>query len=184
MLDSITSIFSALCIHTITIRRGTGLTRRLAEHRAETCLLCLKEVQKYWRINNNTLDLFLQYLDRSIAARLHGMQPDAPAPPLPSTSKNMTDLKSSIAIDTPVADANLRSSPHAEYDSAAAYDIAIPNLGPGHYLAVEEFQEQYFNLISQGDDGLSDLQLFLQGEDFSQAGSGSNLLERPLWYPK
>ncbi|UKZ67054.1 uncharacterized protein TrAtP1_008217 [Trichoderma atroviride] len=79
----ITSIFSALCIHTITIRRGTGLTRRLAEHRAETCLLCLKEVQKYWRINNNTLDLFLQYLDRSIAARLHGMQPDAPVPPFP-----------------------------------------------------------------------------------------------------
>lgn len=141
----------------------------------------MKEVQKYWRINNNTLDLFLQYLDRSIAARLHGMQPDAPVPPLPSaTSRDATDLKSSTAIDTPAADANLRSSPHAEYDSAAAYDITIPNLGPGHYLAVEEFQEQYFNLISQGDDGLSDLQLFLQGEDFSQAGNGSNLMERPL----
>ncbi|PON22054.1 hypothetical protein TGAM01_v209124 [Trichoderma gamsii] len=176
----ITSIFSALCIHTITIRRGTGLTRRLAEHRAETCLLCLKEVQKYWRINNNTLDLFLQYLDRSIAARLHGMQPDAPVPPLPSASKDASDLKSNTAMDTSAADANLRSSPHAEYDPAPAYDITIPNLGPGHYLAVEEFQEQYFNLISQGDDGLSDLQLFLQGEDFSQAGNGSNLLERSL----
>lgn len=83
-------------------------------------------------------------------------------------------------MDTSATDANLRSSPHAEYDPAPAYDITIPNLGPGHYLAVEEFQEQYFNLISQGDDGLSDLQLFLQGEDFSQAGNGSNLLERSL----
>jgi hypothetical protein len=36
------------------------------------CLLGLQEIQKYWRINNNVLDLFLQYLDVSIAQRLHG----------------------------------------------------------------------------------------------------------------
>ncbi|KAM0254494.1 hypothetical protein ACHAQJ_006712 [Trichoderma viride] len=180
----ITSIFSALCIHTITIRRGTGLTRRLAEHRAETCLLCLKEVQKYWRINNNTLDLFLQYLDRSIAARLHGMQPDAPAPPLANvsqaSSRDVNDLKSATAMGTTILDTNQNSSPHAEYDSTVAYDISIPNLGPGHYLAQEEFQEQYFNLISQGDDVLGDLELFLQGEDYSQTESGFNILERSL----
>ncbi|KAH6606148.1 hypothetical protein Trco_005301 [Trichoderma cornu-damae] len=181
----ITSIFSALCIHTITIRRGTGLTRRLAEHRAETCLLCLKEVQKYWRINITVLDLFLQYLDRSIAARLHGMQPDTLIPPPPTvnqapSSKETNDSKSVAAIDASTLDTNPDSRSQNANDAAAARDIPIPNLGPGHYLAQEEFQEQYFNLISQGDDVLGDLQLFLQGEDFSQAGSGFNMLERSL----
>lgn len=36
------------------------------------CLLALKEIQKYWRINNNVLDLFLHYLDESVAKRLQG----------------------------------------------------------------------------------------------------------------
>jgi hypothetical protein len=112
------------------------------------------------------------------------MQPDAPAPPLPSISqapsRDTNDLKSVTATDATVLDTNPSSSPHTEYNSAATYDISIPNLGPGHYLAQEEFQEQYFNLMNQGDDGLGDLQLFLQGEDFSQTESGFNVLERSL----
>lgn len=51
--------------------------RRLAEHRAQICLLGLKEVQKFWRINNTVLDLFLQYLDGSIARRLRGEDDNA-----------------------------------------------------------------------------------------------------------
>ncbi|KAL7951300.1 N-terminal binuclear Zn cluster-containing/DNA binding domain-containing protein [Trichoderma barbatum] len=180
----ITSIFSALCIHTITIRRGTGLTRRLAEHRAETCLLCLKEVQKYWRININILEFFLQYLDRSIAARLHGMQSDAVVPPPSSAiqghTRDANDLKSVAAMDTIPSDpgSTTNTYPPLEYDAVATHNISIPNFGPGHYLAQEEFREQYLGLVSQGDDMLGDLELFLQGEDFSQTGSGFNMLER------
>ncbi|KAL7813209.1 N-terminal binuclear Zn cluster-containing/DNA binding domain-containing protein [Trichoderma aethiopicum] len=182
----ITSIFSALCIHTITIRRGSGLTRRLAEHRAETCLLCLKEVQKYWRININILDFFLQYLDRSIAARLHGMQSDAPPPPSRGTGRDAkaSDGKPISAADAAPLDGDSNSVPstRVEYDATAAptLDLSIPNLGPGHYLAQEEFREQYLGLVSQGDDVLGDWDLFLQGEDFSQTGSGFNVLERSL----
>ncbi|KAM6478807.1 N-terminal binuclear Zn cluster-containing/DNA binding domain-containing protein [Trichoderma sp. SZMC 28011] len=181
----ITSIFSALCIHTITIRRGTGLTRRLAEHRAEACLLCLKEVQKYWRININVLDFFLHYLDRSIAARLHGMQSDAVAPPSSSAGqgppRETNDLKTIAEVETIPSESNSNPNVYApiEYDSAVP-NISIPNLGPGHYLAQEEFREQYLGLVSQGDDLLGDLELFLQGEDFSQAGNGFNMLQRSL----
>ncbi|KAL7790081.1 N-terminal binuclear Zn cluster-containing/DNA binding domain-containing protein [Trichoderma afarasin] len=181
----ITSIFSALCIHTITIRRGTGLTRRLAEHRAEACLLCLKEVQKYWRININVLDFFLHYLDRSIAARLHGMQSDAVVPPASSAGqgppREANDLKTIAEVETIPSESNSNPNVYApiEYDSAVP-NIPIPNLGPGHYLAQEEFREQYLGLVSQGDDLLGDLELFLQGEDFSQAGNGFNMLQRSL----
>ncbi|KAH6871027.1 fungal-specific transcription factor domain-containing protein [Thelonectria olida] len=67
----ITSLFAALCIHTINIKRGVDVPRRIAEHRAQMCLLGLQEIQKFWRINNNILDLFLQYLDASVSQRLH-----------------------------------------------------------------------------------------------------------------
>lgn len=39
------------------------------------CLLGLQEIQNYWSINNNVLDLFLQYVDSSIAQRLQGPSP-------------------------------------------------------------------------------------------------------------
>ncbi|RSM15527.1 hypothetical protein CDV31_004963 [Fusarium ambrosium] len=66
----VTSLFAALCIHTISIKREVGVSQRIAENRAQMCLLGLKEIQKYWRINNNILDLFLNYLDVSIARKL------------------------------------------------------------------------------------------------------------------
>ncbi|CVL13690.1 uncharacterized protein FPRN_12065 [Fusarium proliferatum] len=72
-MHTVTSLFAALCIHTISIKqKEEGVSRRIAENRAQMCLLGLQEIQKYWRINNNVLDLFLQYLDASIAQRLHG----------------------------------------------------------------------------------------------------------------
>lgn len=73
-MHMITSLFTSLCIHVISIRRDTGVNRRIAENRAQMCLICLKEVQKYWRINNNVLDIFFQYLDASLADRLHAKQ--------------------------------------------------------------------------------------------------------------
>ncbi|KAL6918453.1 hypothetical protein FSST1_009948 [Fusarium sambucinum] len=74
-MHSITSLFAALCIHAISIRRSNNVSQRIAESRAQMCLLGLQEIQKYWRINNNVLDLFLQYLDVSIARRLKGQHP-------------------------------------------------------------------------------------------------------------
>ncbi|KAL2678870.1 hypothetical protein Neosp_009622 [[Neocosmospora] mangrovei] len=40
------------------------------------CLLGLKEIQKYWKINNNILDLFLNYLDASIARKIGSSRGD------------------------------------------------------------------------------------------------------------
>ncbi|KAK7432276.1 hypothetical protein QQZ08_001221 [Neonectria magnoliae] len=41
----ITSLSAALCIHAISIKRGVDVTRRIAEHRAQMCLLALREIQ-------------------------------------------------------------------------------------------------------------------------------------------
>jgi hypothetical protein len=64
---SITGLFAALCIHVINIRTTDGVNKRLAENRAQICLLGLHEIQKYWRVNNLVLDFFFQYLDDSTA---------------------------------------------------------------------------------------------------------------------
>lgn len=66
-LFSITGLFAALCIHVINIRTTDGVNKRLAENRAQICLLGLHEIQKYWRVNNLVLDFFFQYLDDSTA---------------------------------------------------------------------------------------------------------------------
>ncbi|QKX59301.1 uncharacterized protein TRUGW13939_06433 [Talaromyces rugulosus] len=63
----ITGLFAALCIHVINIRTTDGVNKRLAENRAQICLLGLNEIQKYWRVNNLVLDFFFQYLDDSTA---------------------------------------------------------------------------------------------------------------------
>ncbi|CRG90691.1 Cutinase transcription factor 1 beta [Talaromyces islandicus] len=63
----ITGLFAALCIHVINIRTTDGVNKRLAENRAQICLLGLHEIQKYWRVNNLVLDFFFQYLDDSTA---------------------------------------------------------------------------------------------------------------------
>ncbi len=68
----ITSLFSSLCIHTINLQRSAGIARKLAEHRAQICLLGLKEIQKYWEVSNLVLELFFQYLDDSTAKKLRG----------------------------------------------------------------------------------------------------------------
>lgn len=54
------------------MKGSTDISRRLAENRAQICLLGLQEIQKYWRINNNILDLFLEHVDVSVSQRLDG----------------------------------------------------------------------------------------------------------------
>ncbi|KAK5995337.1 Cutinase transcription factor 1 beta [Cladobotryum mycophilum] len=161
----ISAVFSALCIHTMNIRRRTGVPRRIAEHRAETCLLCLKEVQRYWRINNKLLDLFLQYLDRSTMARLSH----------PDTTENEGGAeagKSDPATSMP-NNASSSSPPQGE----ASVDSTQSNLQDNL------FDDQYLNLVNcawEGEDGFGDLGMFLQTDDVSQAGSSLNFLGRSL----
>ncbi|BCS20188.1 fungal specific transcription factor domain-containing protein [Aspergillus puulaauensis] len=66
----ITCLFNALCIHTVNLRRVEGTSRLVAEHRAKICLYGLRELQKTWEVTNWILQLFFQYLDRSMAGRL------------------------------------------------------------------------------------------------------------------
>lgn len=54
----------------VDIRQSTGIRKKLAEHRARLCLLGLKEIQRYWKINNNVLDLFFTYMDDAMAQKL------------------------------------------------------------------------------------------------------------------
>ncbi|XP_044718997.1 fungal specific transcription factor domain-containing protein [Hirsutella rhossiliensis] len=150
----ITSLFAALCIHAISIRRGSGVSRRIAEHRAQMSLLCLKEIQKYWRINNNVLDLFLQYLDRSIADRLHAAQAEGSANELGGGTKRSATTPGSVNA-SPVL-------PHRG-DSRASPALEQTRTQD------ELFEDQYFSLVNshwEGDDALGDLSLFLQAEDF------------------
>ncbi|KAG6018353.1 hypothetical protein E4U41_003966 [Claviceps citrina] len=175
----ITSLFAALCIHVISIRRGTGVSRRIAEHRAQMCLLCLKEIQKYWRINNNVLDLFLRYLDRSIADRLHAADVDA------QTSTACKASRPGKTEEDPFVGAN-------EGSASAVVPSPRPdqNQDQGQQRRVQGdldlFQDQYLGLANgywEGDDALGDLGSLLQaddGDDFSGASIGLNLLGRSL----
>ncbi|KND90715.1 Cutinase transcription factor 1 alpha, partial [Tolypocladium ophioglossoides CBS 100239] len=155
----ITSLFAALCIHAISIRRGSGVSRRIAEHRAQMCLLCLKEIQKYWRINNNVLDLFLQYLDRSIAERLHAAQADgAASDPGGAAKRCETAPGPGTAAASPVP------PPRGEAGSPALEQTRSQD---------ELLEDQYLSLVNghwEGDDALGDLGLFLQADDFAPLG--------------
>lgn len=160
----ITSLFAALCIHAINLKTADGVGRRLAEHRAQICLLGLKEVQKFWRINNTVLDLFLQYLDESIARRLRG------------DDVGQDDRLSAIALSAAVS----RSS-------------NSPNLPTEANLSQPEtnsFEDHYFNFMStnwEGEKAIDDLGFILdpQFQTHTPEGGpaqvdGLNLLERWL----
>ncbi|GAM86253.1 hypothetical protein ANO11243_042650 [Dothideomycetidae sp. 11243] len=69
-LHLVTVIFNALCIHTLISSRNTGAAKSVAEHRARLCLMGLKELGTRWEMTEWTLQLFLQYLDRSMVQRL------------------------------------------------------------------------------------------------------------------
>ncbi|KAG5920957.1 hypothetical protein E4U42_006021 [Claviceps africana] len=172
----ITSLFAALCIHVISIRRGMGVSRRIAEHRAQMSLLCLKEIQKYWRINNNVLDLFLRYLDRSIADRLHGAQEDG-AQAATTNTASTAGCKAETEETNPFVGSN---------EGGIGLGVLSPSsLHPQQQRTQDDlFQDQYLNLVNghwDGDDALGDLGLFLQADDdFCGASKGLNLLGRSL----
>ncbi|KAK1673319.1 fungal-specific transcription factor domain-containing protein [Colletotrichum godetiae] len=160
----LTSLFAAFCIHAIDIKSADGISRRLAEHRAEMCLLGLKEIQKYWRINNNVLDLFLQYLDESIAKRLNGDSTEpAPTNTLPSSITGLGPF----------------NNPEASPPVTLLHD-ALQQARP------EAMEDQYFSLMRtnwEGEDALEDLGLFLDPQLYANGPmqvEGLNFLQRCL----
>jgi hypothetical protein len=58
-------------------------------------LLGLKEIQRYWMINNNILDLFFQYMDENTAKKLHnddGTHPSTDADQTPAQARNISRI--------------------------------------------------------------------------------------------
>ncbi|KAG6017706.1 hypothetical protein E4U43_000307, partial [Claviceps pusilla] len=192
----ITSLFAALCIHVISIRRGVDVSRRIAEHRAQMSLLCLKEIQKYWRINNNVLDLFLQYLDRSIADRLHAAQVDGAQTTATASSSSMhtNNNNNNNNNTTTTTTTTCKTDPEKTDPFVGSNEGGgvLSMLSPGSLDQQQQqqraqddlFQDQYLNLVNghwEGDDALGDLGLFLQADDdFGGASKGLNLLGRSL----
>ncbi|KAH8421667.1 Transcription factor, partial [Colletotrichum scovillei] len=160
----LTSLFAAFCIHAIDIKSADGISRRLAEHRAQMCLLGLKEIQKYWRINNNVLDLFLQYLDESIAKRLNGDSTE---------SASSSALPGSITGLEPFNDTG--TSP-----TVTLLQDALQQARP------DAMEDQYFSLMRtnwEGEDALEDLGLFLDPQLYANGPmqvEGLNFLQRCL----
>ena len=162
---------AALCIHVISIRRGTGVTRRIAEHRAQMCLLCLKEIQKYWRINITVLDLFLQYLDCSIAERLHATNP--------TDDRGATDVSGEAGADQTLAPAPASTGMPASNGAAVGGMVNPPVPSQPDMTFDDEYFTNLMNGHWEGDDALGDLGLFLQVDDAS-AGKGLNVFGKGL----
>lgn len=163
----ITSLFAALCIHAINLKTADGVGRRLAEHRAQICLLGLKEVQKFWRINNTVLDLFLQYLDESIARRLRGTG-DA------SRDEKTNPVTASAVVSREGSTSGLLTQAEP------------PSLSP----ETNSFEDQYFSFLStnwEGENAIDDLGFILDPQLQAQTSAGGpaqvdglNFLERWL----
>lgn len=132
------------------------------------CLLCLKEIQKYWRINNNVLDLFLQYLDRSIAERLHAAANDFGGGGGGGATKRSEAAAPGAASASPMPPPRREALLSPTLEQARTQD--------------ELLEDQYFNLVNghwEGDDALGDLGLFLQADDFAPV-KGFDILGRSI----
>ncbi|KAK8147106.1 hypothetical protein G3M48_002095 [Beauveria asiatica] len=184
-MHMITSLFTSLCIHVISIRRDTGVNRRIAENRAQMCLICLKEIQKYWRINNNVLDIFFQYLDASIADRLHAKQLYA--------GNGLSGAAATTAnTHGGGAEAAQTSLPPASFSISASMpwqqqpqqpqqmtpqsppQLQTPMMtfpGAANHVPDIIFDDQYFTNLMNGhweaDEKISELGLFLQADDIT-----------------
>lgn len=170
----ITSLFAALCIHAINLKTADGVGRRLAEHRAQICLLGLKEVQKFWRINNTVLDLFLQYLDESIARRLRG---DG-------------DMSRDESLTTTAGTGPTSARISRETSSAclvAQFDPMQPQILQPDTAGLEDHSFNFLSMNWEGENAIDDLGLILDPQFQAQSPSGGpmqldglNSLERWL----
>ncbi|KAJ5162508.1 hypothetical protein N7492_007900 [Penicillium capsulatum] len=137
----ITHTFSALCIHTIQFGRTCGTARKLAEHRAQLCLLGLRELQKSWDLENWVLDLFFRCLDDRTARdlRLDGRTP-LPGPSRPPEAPSHTLADKTGRDHSPHAGEILPSMP------------TEPSLNPTDDAAINMDWYELFNV--EGDDFL------------------------------
>jgi hypothetical protein len=115
------------------------------------CLLGLQEIQKYWRINNNVLDLFLQYLDVSIAQRLHG------------ASGTLSTANPNSGLLAP------GQQPGGDIDeSHVGVGLLSGPLSPPTQLQPSAFEDQFLNLLywpCEGDESTLNLESALQTDD-------------------
>ncbi|KAK2057122.1 hypothetical protein LY76DRAFT_516903, partial [Colletotrichum caudatum] len=154
-------------LHAINIKSAAGIGRRLAEHRAQICLLGLKEIRKYWRINNHVLDLFLQYLDESIAKGINGDGDGAASVPSNTTSST-TGLG---PFETP---------------AMSPTQGLLTALDPVGQMRPGTMEGQYFSIVRtnwEGEDALDDLGLFLDPQLYANGPmqvEGLNFLQRCL----
>lgn len=109
------------------LRRSTGIHRSLAEHRAQICLIGLKEIQKYWKINNTVLDLFFKYLDDATAKRLHMTEADAP-PHSPDHGGSPSGTNPTVRRTTTGGGSNNLNLAPTSPSSPAQYGLAMPSL--------------------------------------------------------
>ncbi|KAI8713951.1 Zn(2)-C6 fungal-type domain-containing protein [Fusarium sp. LHS14.1] len=84
-LHLIPSLFAALAIHAIVIRRNRPIHHQLAENRARQCMLALGELSKSWPVGGWILRLFISLFikltgqDPGIGTRPQSKQPQGPA---------------------------------------------------------------------------------------------------------
>lgn len=136
------------------------------------CLMGLKEIQKYWKINNNILDLFLDYLDDPIVQRLRGKDPDSPRER--PVEHNGHEGHSSDANAPAVDNGNDASQSHFPEHSMGQ----TPNEALGSQY-INAFQPR----ISGLGDGFLDLGLYLDTRgamDNDMQFEGLNFLQRAL----
>ncbi|KAI0456520.1 N-terminal binuclear Zn cluster-containing/DNA binding domain-containing protein [Xylaria acuta] len=168
-MHMITSFFTALCVHSISLRTAAGLQKTITLYRGQMCLMSLKEIQKYWKINNNLLDLFLKYLDGPIAERLHGSS-------MGGCEELTTEASTSQRPKEPGVFLTVADEPQSSVPNQNGEERVEERLGNPY---VHTFQP---NIGSLGD-GLFDLGLYLDSQgtmDDEMQFEGFNSLHRAL----
>lgn len=146
--------------------------KKLAEHRAQICLLGLKEIQKYWKINNTVLELFFRYLDESIVQRLQKGEAERGEESATSTGHQNTEQASWNARATHPA-AGTSSELPGDHTALESSNMAVN-------------QEQIFNMqqLNWGmEDMGDDFEYYLNPDNYVSADQGAqdfDMLERYL----
>lgn len=146
-------------MHAISLQRSKDTTRRLAENRAQMCLIGLKEMQKYWEVNNLVLELFFQYIDESTAKTLRPSEVEVGSDTVPADdgSSILAMQASSVAEDAASALCNDDQGLHTTAGLEMAVDETLLSDTPQSVLCQNITSDPFeFLLDSQAriNDGL------------------------------
>ena len=155
MVSRITCFFNSLCIHTISLRRSKGIAQQVAESRAHTCLLGLKELTKTWDVDNWVLRLFFRHMEKPIARRLQRVEGDATP---------VHQREPSPRIDAPSAENPAETRNHSVRMEGA---YAIPSTDSLDWSQPDDLFDFDWNSVSQFFNSK-------EAEDFSLFQLGSN----------